>query len=226
MNFCPRARGRPARATQITSREDILQTAFSAFAQSGYDGVSLRQLAMQCGVSDSLLHHYFGSKQQLWQQTVDQYITPLMADLMANLQTLAQQDEAASALRKNLPLALKRLMGAPVALTFLFREGEADSERGHYLRTTYLHPYLHQLDQLFEQATAAGHFRTVAPAARHVLVTGFLRTLVVPGLLQQELNPHLQNTDTINALIDDAVSILFEGFSLTLPPFSAGANHE
>ena len=144
----------------------------------------------------------------------------------ANLQTLAQQDEAASALRKNLPLALKRLMGAPVALTFLFREGEADSERGHYLRTTYLHPYLYQLDQLFEQATAAGHFRTVAPAARHVLVTGFLRTLVVPGLLQQELNPHLQNTDTINALIDDAVSILFEGFSLTLPPFSAGANHE
>jgi hypothetical protein len=33
--------------------------------------VSLRQLAGDCGVSDSLLHHHFGSKHQLWQEAAD-----------------------------------------------------------------------------------------------------------------------------------------------------------
>lgn len=217
MNFCPRARGRPARADHITSREDILQTAFSAFAVSGYDGVSLRQLATQCGVSDSLLHHYFGSKQQLWQHTVDNFVAPLMADLMTNLETLAQQSDAASALRQNLPMALKRLMSDPVALTFMFREGEAGNERGEHIRNRYMRPYLQRLDNLFEQAIAAGHFRAVAPAARHVLISGFLRSLVIPGLLQDELHPHLDSPQHINALIDEAVTILLHGFNLTPP---------
>lgn len=217
MNFCPRARGRPARATQITSRDDILQRAFSAFAQSGYDGVSLRQFATKCGVSDSLLHHYFGSKQQLWQQTVDHFVAPLMADLMTSLETLAQQGDAASALRQNLPVALKRLMSDPIALTFMFREGEAANERGEHIRNAYMRPYLQQLDNLFEQAIAAGQFRPVAAAARHVLISGFLRALVIPGLLQEELTPHLQSPEKINALIDEAVTILLHGFNLTPP---------
>ena len=217
MNLCPRSRGRPTRATQVMSREAIVHAAFAAFAQSGYDGVSLRQLATQCGVSDSLLHHYFGSKQHLWQQTADHFVTPLMADLMRNLEALAQQSDAASALRQNLPIALKRLVHDPVALTFIFREGEADNERSTYIRQTYMRPYLQRLDTLFEQAIAAGHFRAVSPAARHVLISGFLRSLVIPGLLHDELSPHLQSPHHINALIDEAVTILLHGFNLTPP---------
>ena len=125
---CPfsasRRRGRPARADAVMAREDILRQAFQAFARQGYDNVSQRQLAADCGVSDSLLHHHFGSKQQLWQDAVDSVFGPLMQVLQARLDMLASSGDAASTLRQNTSQAIKLMMTDPVALEFLFREGE------------------------------------------------------------------------------------------------------
>lgn len=138
---CPfstaRRRGRPARNDAVMAREDILRQAFLAFARLGYDGVSQRQLASECGVSDSLLHHHFGSKQQLWQEAADSVFAPLVAQLLERLEALARQGTAATTLRQNLPQALSFMMADPAALQFLFREGEGDSERSEYLRVTY-----------------------------------------------------------------------------------------
>ena len=76
MNFCPRSRGRPRFQQAALSREQIIERAFLAFAELGYEQVSLRLLANHCGISDSLLHHHFGSKQQLWQEAADNHIAP------------------------------------------------------------------------------------------------------------------------------------------------------
>lgn len=211
----PRRRGRPARADSVMAREQILRQAFQAFAVQGYDGVSQRQLATDCGVSDSLLHHHFGSKQQLWQEAADSVFQPMVAELVNKLEALARQGDAAHTLRQNLPQALKLMVANPVALQFLFREGEGDDGRCEYLRTTYVRPYLDRLDALFSQAVNAGHFRPLAPATRHVLVMSFMRSLVIPGVLQAELTPHLATPDTLSAFIDEMAAALFDGFAHT-----------
>src|ERR1700733_14042146 len=53
------------------SQEAILEAALEAFAQRGYDGVSVRELNRQIGVSHNLVHHYFGSKDALWRAAID-----------------------------------------------------------------------------------------------------------------------------------------------------------
>lgn len=53
------------------SQETILEAALEAFAQRGYDGVSVRELNRQIGVSHNLVHHYFGSKDALWRAAID-----------------------------------------------------------------------------------------------------------------------------------------------------------
>lgn len=216
---CPftsaRRRGRPARSDCAMARENILRRAFEAFARQGYDNVSQRQLAADCGVSDSLLHHHFGSKQQLWQDAVDSVFGPLMQVLQARLDMLASSGDAASTLRQNTSQAIKLMMTDPVALEFLFREGEGDSERSEYLRATYVRPYLARLNELFVQGVSAGHLRPLAPATRHVLVMGFMRSLVIPGVVQAELAPHLSSPDRISAFIDEMAAALFSGFAHT-----------
>lgn len=197
------------------AREDILRHAFLAFARQGYDGVSQRQLATECGVSDSLLHHHFGTKQQLWQEAADSVFAPLVGQLQAQLEALSRQGEAASTLRRNLPLALKLMMTNPAALQFMLREGDGDNERNDYLRQAYVRPYLARLDELFEQGVAAGQLRPLMPATRHVLVMGFLRTLVIPGVLKAELAEHLASPDTLHTYIDEVASALFDGFAHT-----------
>lgn len=223
MNLCPRLRGRPRCQENVTSRSDIVEKAFIAFAEQGYEGVSLRQIAHQCGVSDSLLHHHFGSKQQLWQEAADNFLRPLMATLTTDLETLAQSNQPAQALRQNLPLSIKNLVANPAALGFIFREGDSNNERADYLRNTYMRPYLARLDSLFNQAVADQHFRPISPVARHVLILGFLRSLVIPAHLQDELAPHLQSQQTTAALIDEVASLLINGFSSTpiLPTLGA-----
>lgn len=48
------------------TREAILAAARSAFAQHGFDKASIRQIAAAAGVDPALVHHYFGSKDQLF----------------------------------------------------------------------------------------------------------------------------------------------------------------
>lgn len=216
----PRRRGRPGRDAVAMPREDILRRAFTAFARDGYDNVSLRSLGAECAVSDSLLTHHFGSKQQLWREAADSIFGAIYERLLALLDALAASGDAATALQSNLPQAIKLMAANPVALEFLFREGEGDNCRGEYLRATYLRPYLARLDVLFDQAQASGRYRTVSPASRHALVMGLLRSLVIPGALRAELAPHLATAETTNTYIDDAVSVLYDG--LVLPMTSRG----
>ena len=49
-----------------TTRAAILAAARAAFAERGFDGAPLREIAASAGVDQALIHHYFGSKQQLF----------------------------------------------------------------------------------------------------------------------------------------------------------------
>jgi|ERR1035437_626476 AcrR family transcriptional regulator len=51
---------------QSNTRDLILAAARAAFADGGFEGASMRQMAASAGVDQALIHHYFGSKQQLF----------------------------------------------------------------------------------------------------------------------------------------------------------------
>lgn len=53
------------------SREAILTAAEAAFAQRGYDGVSLQQIAAAAGVSRGMPNYAFGSKADLYRAVLD-----------------------------------------------------------------------------------------------------------------------------------------------------------
>ncbi len=61
----PRGRGRP-RAGEELDVARLLRGALDAFAESGYDGTSVRELSRRLGVSHALLTARFGSKEGLW----------------------------------------------------------------------------------------------------------------------------------------------------------------
>ena len=48
------------------TRETILAAARDAFADRGFEGASIRGIATSAGVDPALVHHYFGTKNQLF----------------------------------------------------------------------------------------------------------------------------------------------------------------
>jgi AcrR family transcriptional regulator len=58
------------------TREAILGAARAAFAERGFDGASIRAIATSAGVDPALVHHYFGSKDQLFLATIQAPVNP------------------------------------------------------------------------------------------------------------------------------------------------------
>ncbi|MEV6932186.1 TetR family transcriptional regulator [Dactylosporangium sp. NPDC051485] len=58
------------------TREAILAAARTAFAERGFDGASIRQIATSAGVDPALVHHYFGPKDQLFLATMEAPFDP------------------------------------------------------------------------------------------------------------------------------------------------------
>lgn len=58
---------RPGRRPGPTeTREAILTAARDLFADKGYDGVSVRAIGRSAGVDPALVHHFFGTKEQVF----------------------------------------------------------------------------------------------------------------------------------------------------------------
>lgn len=58
------------------TREAILVAARDAFADRGFDGASIRAIATAAGVDPALVHHYYGSKDQLFLESMRVPIDP------------------------------------------------------------------------------------------------------------------------------------------------------
>jgi len=50
----------------VSSKEKILNEAIALFAQKGYTGLSMRQLAQKVGISVAAIYHHFPDKQSLY----------------------------------------------------------------------------------------------------------------------------------------------------------------
>jgi TetR/AcrR family transcriptional regulator len=66
-----RRAGRPTASTDIPSDGEILVRGLAAFAELGYEGASVRELARRLGVSHNFINDRYGSKEQFWLAVVD-----------------------------------------------------------------------------------------------------------------------------------------------------------
>lgn len=60
----------PRRRDATATRQAILTSARQAFAEFGYDGAGLRDIAARAGVTAMLVNRYFGSKENLFAEAV------------------------------------------------------------------------------------------------------------------------------------------------------------
>ncbi|AZS39498.1 TetR family transcriptional regulator [Microbacterium oxydans] len=72
----PRRRGRPRGVSD--SRARIIASAVDDFGEKGYDGATIRSIAARAGVDSALVHHYFGTKADLFAEAVG---IPLRPDI-------------------------------------------------------------------------------------------------------------------------------------------------
>ncbi|HYN93052.1 MAG TPA: TetR family transcriptional regulator [Pilimelia sp.] len=70
------ARRTGRRPGKTDTRDAILAAAREGFGERGYDATSMRAIATAAGVDPALIHHYFGTKEQLFVATLNMPMRP------------------------------------------------------------------------------------------------------------------------------------------------------
>jgi TetR/AcrR family transcriptional regulator len=165
----PRRRpGRPAAGDGAGSADAILDAALRAFATYGYEGVSVRTLNRELGVSHSLIAQRFGSKDGLWHAAVDHgfgRISRHMADVF---------DPTVTDPLEQLRLWIHRFLhfsaAHPELLGLMNIEGREDTGRLSYIYEHYVDPSMGRVERLLDHLADAGRIRRVPLRTFHFLL--------------------------------------------------------
>ena len=79
------------------TRDAVLAAARAAFAERGFDGATIRGIAADAGVDPALVHHYFGSKDQLFLAAIEAPANP--ADLLPEVLAAGRDELGAAVVR-------------------------------------------------------------------------------------------------------------------------------
>lgn len=213
--------GRPPAGGDAISAQRILDAALRAFATQGYDGVSVRTLNKELGVSHSAIYQRFGSKEGLWRAAVDHgfgLVTRHVADVF---------DPTVTDPLEQLRLWIRALMRIsaehPEILGLMNIEGRLDTHRLAYIYETYIDPAMGRVQRLLDHLADAGRIRRVPLRTFHFLVShGGAAPYTLVALAERFDAASPFDTDQVDAHADLVADVIVAGLRLDPPPPEVG----
>ena len=151
--------GRPAQPTDIPAESEILARGLAAFAELGYEGASVRELARRLGVSHNFINDRYGSKEQFWRAVIDRSLIAQVARLQSTL-TVAGEDDLAR-LRDLVHAFHQANVAEPDLPRILQYESMRGGERLAYVFQRYLVPIREAVAPLVQRLVEQGRVRPV-----------------------------------------------------------------
>jgi AcrR family transcriptional regulator len=148
--------------------DQVLSAALHAFAAHGYQGVSVRTLNRELGVSHNLLHQRFGSKLGIWYAAVDWGFGRLTEELG---QALSGSSDPLEQLRRFVRTFVEFSARHPDLQRLVIQEGGSSSERLTHLLERYVRPTIVALTPTLGRLARSGRVRAVPPEVVYALMT-------------------------------------------------------
>ncbi len=149
----------------------ILSESAKIFAQKGFDGASMRDIAEACGISKSLLYHHFSSKDDIYARIAIGSTRELYAYVAARIPDAVPASDKILAFMTATADYFDRYRWAWMASTAAFWN---DSERArHKERLMWRDRYEGLLRHLISEAVEKGEFRALdVPLAGRLILSG------------------------------------------------------
>jgi len=132
-------------ATAPDARERILRAALEAFAESGFDGATTREIARRAGVNPGLIKYYFDGKLKLWRAAVDRAFAALREALAEGVDDSVFEEPART--RALLRRYVRFVARQPEFVRLMHDEGKRRGPRMRWLVDRHVRP-------LYESTTA------------------------------------------------------------------------
>ncbi|HYI63223.1 MAG TPA: TetR/AcrR family transcriptional regulator [Acidimicrobiales bacterium] len=207
-----RGRGRPAGGDPTVATEHVLDAALEAFAERGYDGTSVRELARELGVSHNLIPQRIGTKEELWYAAVDRGFSAL-AEALADAAATHQDGDDVARLRALVVRFIEANAARPSLLRLINQEATAPGPRLDHLFEHYIDPVRRFGQDLLERLRAEGQIRTDSVALVYFLMThGAGGPMALPALSARfgaSVDP--ADPEAVHRHAVEAADVLFDG---------------
>lgn len=173
-----RTRGRPA-CTDAGGADALLRNARVAFARSGYEATSVREIAKASGVDPALVAHHFGSKESLWLAVVER-IAEEAAPMIAKTAALRDMSEWGPRARveQAVSILIDQVFLTPDVGMFFSTAATESGERLDVLIERLVRPFHDVLVPLLVDAIDAGEVSQQDPQVMcMLLVNGISKTV-------------------------------------------------
>ena len=167
------------------ARAKILAAAEALFAEHGFAGVGVRQIAAAAGVNGAMIHYYFGNKESLYRAIIENAaatVRGLIAEAMASATTLEER------LTRFVRAYAGYIFGHPHLARILLREMLAGGKHVFDILPKYIPTNYAMLRGAMAEAVSGGELRDIdvdlAPISLIGMIVVFqlIRPLIALGL--------------------------------------------
>lgn len=139
--------GRPERGDDTNRKRLILESAVRLYAKEGFERVTFKSIAVEAGVANSLIRHYFGSKEE-FRSTCNRFVLDEVIQVLEGIQDI---DNSIDNLNKTINGLIKNLRERSYLLRYLarlFMDGDDGAN-------SLFHEYFQQIRSYIDRLDAA-----------------------------------------------------------------------
>ncbi len=169
------------------TREKILQAALEAFAEKGFDGVSVDEIARRAGVKKALIYYYFPSKEELFKEVWERSMDELEEHLFKEIEG---EKSYMSKIKRLLRAYVDFVTNRKVISEVIDKERAAvlSDERWQGLRKRY-ESFLGRIAELIAEGKKYNAvYEDIDPLAAADLISGSMRPVRKPGVLEKMIS--------------------------------------
>jgi AcrR family transcriptional regulator len=194
------------------ARAKILTAAEQLFAEHGFAGVGIRQIAAAAGVNGAMIHYYFGNKERLYEAIIENAASTVRS-------LIAEAISSATSLEERLSRFVKAyagyLFGHPHLARILSREMLAGGEHIMKIIPKYAATNYGMLREAMAEGIRGGELRDIdadlAPISLigMIIVFQLIRPLIAIGLGKVRFDDHFIErlaTHTVDLFLNGAAS--------------------
>lgn len=205
--------GRPAHTDQpLVGDEACLERALEAFAERGFEGASIREIAASLGISHGLLNARFGTKLGLWMAAVDHGMGRLHERMVASQRGVPGDVGVEQRLRAACVDFLESVAESPAIVQLMNVEGSRHSERLDYIVETFFRSRSWPIATMLEEGRAQGVFRDVHITVPFTLLAHGAGALVALRPLVEAVDERLRSEpEALSRTIASAADLIVRG---------------
>ncbi len=202
--------GRPSGKKAI-DKEKLLRLALKTFAEGGYGGTTLKDIAKRTGTAVSLLNHHFGPKEEIWKKAMRLVGNEIQQELVDMFELIEGMDGLEKLRLFNRKIVINSAKN-PEFQQVIVQEMFSKSDRSSWLTNELLKPIYKGMEETINEEKAKGRIRNIPQANITSFIIGSITMFFSRSYqMEQAYGIDVFSQEAVEAHADAINELIFNG---------------